>query len=70
LAAGCRLLAGTYALFQHAYLNSYWALPGAQVSPAYWASVRFAFEQTCLVAVSVGVLGSLAAWEVVRAAGR
>lgn len=67
---GWRLLSGTYTLFQHAYLGSYWAVPGAAVTSAYWNSVRFAFEQTVLVAVGVGVMGSLVAVEVAKAVSR
>ena len=67
---GWRLLSGTYTLFQHAYLGSYWAVPGAQVTSAYWNSVRFAFEQTVLVAIGVGVVGSLAVVEVAKAVSR
>jgi len=67
---GWRLLAGTYALFQHAYLGSYWMVPGTQIHSAYWGSVRFAFGQTVLVAVGVGVLASLAVVEVGRAVRR
>lgn len=67
---GWRLLSGTYTLFQHAYLGSYWAVPGYNVSSAYWGSVRFAFDQTVLVAVGVGVMASVAAVEVARAVTR
>jgi hypothetical protein len=67
---GWRLLAGTYHLFQNAYLGTFLFVPGAQVKAAYWASVRFAFEQTVLVAAGVGVLASLAILEVGRAVGR
>jgi hypothetical protein len=67
---GGRLLTGTYTLFQHAYLGSYWAVAGVQVTSAYWGSVRFAFEQTVLVAVGVGVVGSLAAVELAKAVSR
>lgn len=67
---GWRLLSGTYTLFQHAYLGSYWAVAGVQVSSAYWGSVRFAFEQTVLVAAGVGILGSLAAVELAKAVSR
>jgi len=67
---GCRLLGGTYALFQHAYAGSYWAVSGAQAGAVYWASVRFAFGETVLVALGVGVLASLVAFEAARAAGR
>ncbi len=56
---GVQLLSGTYTLFQHAYLGSYWAVPGGQVASVYWASVRFAFQTTVLVAAGMGVLGSL-----------
>lgn len=67
---GWRLLAGTYTLFQHAYVGSYWMVSGSQVNSAYWGSVRFAFGQTVLVAVGVGVLASLAVVEVGRAVRR
>ena len=67
---GWRLLAGSYTLFQHAYLGTYWMVPGTQVNSAYWGSVRFAFGQTVLVAVGVGVLASLAVVEVGRAVRR
>jgi len=67
---GLRLLAGTYILFQHAYLGSYWAISGAQVGATYWASVRFAFEETALVGAGLGVLASLTVLEVGRAIGR
>ncbi len=70
IVVGWRLLSGTYVLFQHAYLGSYWAVPGAAVTSAYWNSVRFAFGQTVLVAVGVGVLGSLAIVELARLAAR
>ncbi len=63
---GCRLLAGTYLLFQHAYLGTYLLIPGPQVSSAYWASVRFAFQETVLVAAGVGVLASVAVAEAGR----
>ncbi len=67
---GWRLLAGTYELFQHAYVSTYWAVPGRQTAEVYWASMRFAFQETVLVAVGVGLLGSLALIEVGRLAGR
>lgn len=67
---GWRLLAGTYTLFQHAYAGSYWVVAGAQAGSVYWASVRFAFEETVLVAAGVGVLASLAVVEVGRASRR
>lgn len=67
---GWRLLAGTYTLFQHAFLGTYWAVPGAQVASTYWASVRFAFEETVLVAAGVGILASLTVVEVSRAVSR
>lgn len=67
---GWRLLAGTYVLFQHAYLGTYWAVPGPQVTSAYWGSVRFAFGETVLVATGVGVLASLTVVEIGRAVRR
>lgn len=63
---GGRLLSGTYTLFQHAYLGSYWAVPGGQVASVYWGSVRFAFQTTVLVAVGMGALGALVWVEVGR----
>ena len=56
---GWRLLSGTYTLFQHAYLGSYWAVSGGRVASVYWGSVRFAFQTTVLVAAGMGVLGAL-----------
>jgi hypothetical protein len=70
VAVGWRLLAGTYELFQHAYVGTYWAVPGRQTAEVYWASMRFAFQETVLVAAGVGVLGLLAIVEVGRLAGR
>ena len=67
---GCRLLSGTYTVFQHAYLGSYLVVPGAEVRNVYWSSVRFAFHETVLVAAGVGVLASLAVVEVGRARAR
>jgi hypothetical protein len=70
LIVGGRLLSGTFTLFQHAYVGTYWALPGAQVSAAYWASVRFAFEETVLVACGTGILVAVTVAEVYRALRR
>ncbi len=67
---GWRLLSGTFTMFQHAYLGSYWAVPGSQVPSAYWQSVRFAFGETVLVAMGVGALTCLTVFEVGRAARR
>lgn len=67
---GWRLLAGTYVLFQHAYLGTYWAVPGPQVTSAYWHSVRFAFGETVLVAGGIGILASIGVVEACRAARR
>lgn len=67
---GWRLLAGTFTLFEHAYLSSYWAVPGSQVSASYWKAVRFAFGETVLVALGVGVLASLTVIELDRAVRR
>jgi hypothetical protein len=65
-----RLLALVFALFQHAYLDSLWFVPGARVAGLYWASVRFAFEATVLVSVGLGLALALVAVEVGRALGR
>lgn len=67
---GFRLLSGTYALFQHAFLGTYLFVPGTEVRNAYWSSVRFAFQETVLVAAGVGVLASLAVVEVARTRAR
>ena len=66
----CRLLALTFVVFQHAYLNSYWLVPGARVASAYWAAVRFAFQATVLLSIGIGLLGALLLLELRRAARR
>lgn len=65
-----RLLAAVFTVFQHAYLNSYWLVPGSQVTTAYWAAVRFAFHVTVLVSVAIGLLVALIVVEIARAADR
>lgn len=52
-----RLLGAVWTVFQHAYVGSYWFVPGAQVNQVYWSSVRFAFTAT----VGVTLLGAACA---------
>lgn len=67
---GCRLLALVFTIFQHAYLNSYWFVPGARIAGAYWDAVRFAFHATVLVSVGVGLMAAFVLVELVRAIRR
>ena len=66
----CRLLALTFVVFQHAYLNSYWLVSGARVAGAYWGAIRFAFQATVLLSISIGLLGAQLLLELRRAARR
>jgi hypothetical protein len=61
-----RLLAGMWTVFQHAFLYSYYFVPGRQVASAYWGSVRFAFGATILVTALAAAVGALVLLQVVR----
>jgi apolipoprotein N-acyltransferase len=65
-----RLLHLIFVVFQHAFLSSYVFLPGAQVSSTYWASIRFAFQATAVVAAAAGLLTVLLVLELQHAARR
>jgi ABC-type Fe3+ transport system permease subunit len=61
-----RLLNAVWTIFQHAYVNSYWLVPGSQVNQVYWSSVRFAFTATVSVALVGAALLALVALELGR----
>jgi ABC-type Fe3+ transport system permease subunit len=60
------LLGMIWKLFQHAYVGSYWFVPGAQVNQVYWSSLRFAFTATVTVVAVAVALAFLLFLEVAR----
>ena len=67
---GCRILIALFVLFQHAYLNTYWFVPGWQIGASYWRAIRFAFHATVLVSVGIGLVAAIGVFELVRALRR
>jgi ABC-type sulfate transport system permease subunit len=68
---GLALLRRLMVVFQHAFLNSYWYVPGAHVASTYWDAVRFALHATLLVVALLAVCVGLAvAWAAAQAGRR
>lgn len=57
---GLLLLRTIWVVFQHAYLNSYWFVPGSRVGNAYWGAVGFAVRGTVLVVALIAACLALA----------
>ena len=67
---GCRILIALFVLFQHAYLNTYWFVPGWRISASYWQAIRFAFHATVMVSIGIGLVFAIGVLELVRAVRR
>jgi hypothetical protein len=67
---GYRLLQSVWAMFDHAYLNAYYFVPGSQVNNAYWAAVRFALHATVMLVAFLSAFVTFVVLEIMRAIGR